>query len=119
MRIDHVQLACPPGGEEEARRFFGTLLGMTELEKPAPLRGRGGCWFRLGEVELHVGIEEAFRPQRKAHPAFTVADLEGLAALLAEGGAPVSWDTSLPDVRRFFTADPFGNRIEFLAARDG
>lgn len=115
MRVDHVQLACPPGGEEEARRFFGTILGMVELEKPAPLRARGGCWFRSGEVELHIGVEEDFRPQRKAHPAFAVADLDEVAATLEQAGGPVTWDTSLPDVRRFFTADPFGNRIEFLA----
>lgn len=116
MRVDHLQLACPPGGEEEARRFFGTILGMTELEKPRALRGRGGCWFRCGEVELHIGVEEEFRPQRKAHPGIAVPDLDRLAEALAQAGCEVRWDESLlPEVRRFFTADLVGNRIEFLA----
>jgi catechol 2,3-dioxygenase-like lactoylglutathione lyase family enzyme len=116
MRIDHVQLAAPAGCEPEARRFFGELLELTEVEKPAPLRGRGGAWFALGDgQQLHLGVERDFAPARKAHPALAVDDLDALAARLHAAGAPVEWDDAIPGVRRFYTADPWGNRIELLA----
>jgi len=116
--LDHVQLAAPPGCETAARRFFGQLLGLVELEKPSPLRARGGVWFQAGGQQLHIGVEQAFAPARKAHPAFRVAlgTLDELAARLQEGGAEVQWDEELPGVRRFYTEDPWGNRIELLAA---
>jgi catechol 2,3-dioxygenase-like lactoylglutathione lyase family enzyme len=118
IQLDHVQIAAPPGCEDEARRFFGELLGLEELEKPEPLRPRGGAWFGLGGgQQLHVGVEEPFEPARKAHPAFRVpgAELDELALRLEAAGARVQWDDSLPDVRRFYTADPWGNRLELLA----
>jgi catechol 2,3-dioxygenase-like lactoylglutathione lyase family enzyme len=117
LSLDHVQLAAPPGCEAEARRFFGGLLGLDEIEKPDSLRARGGLWFSLGEHELHIGVEDPFAPARKAHPALRMsgADLHRLAETLAGEGEKVEWDDSLPGVRRFFTADPWGNRIELLA----
>jgi catechol 2,3-dioxygenase-like lactoylglutathione lyase family enzyme len=112
MRLDHVQIAGPPGCEAVARAFYGGALGLEEIEKPEPLRARGGVWFRLGGgQELHVGVDDAFAPARKAHPAFAVDDLDALAARLAD----VTWDDALPGVRRFYASDPFGNRLEFLA----
>jgi catechol 2,3-dioxygenase-like lactoylglutathione lyase family enzyme len=112
MRLDHVQIAGPPGCEAVARAFYGGALGLEEIEKPEPLRARGGVWFRLGGgQELHVGVDGAFTPARKAHPAFAVDDLDALAARLAD----VTWDDALPGVRRFYASDPFGNRLEFLA----
>jgi catechol 2,3-dioxygenase-like lactoylglutathione lyase family enzyme len=119
LRLDHVQLAAPPGCEGEARRFFGDLLGLDELEKPESLRSRGGTWFALAAGgELHVGVEEPFAPARKAHPAFRLSpqELDTLAARLEAAGERVEWDESLPGVRRFYTADPWGNRLELLAA---
>lgn len=109
--LDHVQLAAPPGCEDEARHFYGELLGLTEIPKPEPLRARGGVWFQVGAQQLHIGVEEAFVPARNAHPALRVDDLDALAARLAPN---VMWDESLPGVRRFYSADPFGNRIELL-----
>ena len=116
--IDHVQLAAPGGCEIQAREFFGRLLGLPEIKKPEPLQDRGGVWFRVGAQELHIGVQEPFAPALKAHPALSVAAdrLDSLAERLATGGAKVTWDESLPDVRRFFTEDPWGNRIELLAA---
>jgi catechol 2,3-dioxygenase-like lactoylglutathione lyase family enzyme len=111
-----VQLAAPPGCEDEARRFFGDLLGLAEVEKPEPLRSRGGAWFALGGGDqLHVGIEDPFTPARKAHPAFRVSseELDELAARLDAAGERVEWDDSLPGVRRFYTADPWGNGSNF------
>jgi catechol 2,3-dioxygenase-like lactoylglutathione lyase family enzyme len=115
--LDHLQLAMPPKGEAAARAFYGGLLGLRETPKPPALAARGGVWFQ-GAIALHLGVEPDFRPARKAHPAFRVRDLGALAARLAAAGHAVTWDDALPGVRRFYTADPFGNRLEFLAAVD-
>jgi catechol 2,3-dioxygenase-like lactoylglutathione lyase family enzyme len=120
--LDHVQVAAPAGCEAQARRFYGELLGLAELEKPAPLRERGGVWFALAGAQLHVGVAEPFAPARKAHPALRLdADesLHALAQRLAAAGAPVHWDVELPSVRRFHTEDPWGNRLELLAPATG
>lgn len=114
--IDHVQVAAPAGCEAEARAFYGGLLGLEELPKPALLAARGGCWFKAGAQELHVGVEEPFAPARKAHPSFVAGDLDGLAIRLGEAGIEVSYDATIPGTRRFETADPFGNRLEFRQA---
>ncbi len=111
--IDHVQLAAPKGCEAEARNFFGRLLELEEIEKPEPLRSRGGCWFKLGSAQLHIGVEEAFRPATKAHPAFAVNDIDALFAVLKKAGVHCVWDESLEGVRRFYASDPWGNRLEF------
>ncbi|MFC9155718.1 VOC family protein [Streptomyces bauhiniae] len=113
--IDHVQLAAPPGTEDALRAFYGGVLGMTEVPKPPALAARGGCWFRAGGVQLHLGVENDFRPARKAHPGLLVADLDACAVRLTAHGAPVEWDAGLPGRRRFYSADPVGNRLEFLA----
>jgi catechol 2,3-dioxygenase-like lactoylglutathione lyase family enzyme len=112
--LDHVQIAAPPGCEDAARRFFGELLGLEELPKPEPLASRGGAWFRVGAHELHVGVEAAFEAARKAHPAFAVDDVDELAARIEGAGVDVRWDDELPGIRRFYAADPWGNRLEFL-----
>lgn len=117
--IDHVQLAAPPGCEDEARRFFGSVLGLREIEKPPSLAARGGVWFEAGQQQLHIGVEKSFIPASKAHPALLVksSELESMAKRLTETGAPVAWDDELAPLRRFYTADPWGNRIELIAAR--
>ena len=116
--LDHVQLAAPRGCEVAARAFYGGLLGLRELIKPEPLRARGGVWFGLGAGQLHIGVEDRFAPARKAHPALRLPDaaaLEALAETLLRAGHPVAWDPGLAGVRRFYTADPWGNRLELLA----
>jgi catechol 2,3-dioxygenase-like lactoylglutathione lyase family enzyme len=120
LSLDHVQVAAPPGCEAAARAFYGELLGLAELPKPAALASRGGVWFALGAGrQLHVGVvADGFTPASKAHAGLRAADLRSLRALaerLAGAGAPVTWDGTLPDVARFFTADPWGNRLELLA----
>ena len=112
--IDHVQVAGPPGCEAAARMFYGEVLGLREIPKPPALAARGGVWFRLGTQELHVGIEEDFRPALKAHPAFSCVDPDALADALQASGAPVSWNGQVTGVRRFYTSDPFGNRLEIV-----
>lgn len=121
MRLHHVQVACPPGGEDGARRFYGDGLGMTEVEKPAALRARGGVWLRSGEgAEIHVGVEEPFVPARKAHPALLLADRDQLAAAgerLAGLGFEVDWSQrhTFDGYERLHTFDSHGNRVELLS----
>jgi catechol 2,3-dioxygenase-like lactoylglutathione lyase family enzyme len=116
--IDHVQLAMPAGCENAARGFYGDLLGLTELAKPADLARRGGVWFQAGSRQLHLGVEADFRPAKKAHPAFLVHDLAELRQrLLANGHAPQD-DEPLAGYERFYASDPFGNRLEFLEPKD-
>ncbi|MGW6736757.1 VOC family protein [Streptomyces sp. NPDC055013] len=120
--VDHVQLAAPPGSEERLRAYYAGVLGMTEIPKPPVLAARGGCWFRAGPVQLHLGIETDFRPAKKAHPGLRVTGIEAYAARLAARGGAVTWDDDLPGHRRFYSYDPVGNRLEFLepiAARQG
>ncbi|MBD3923337.1 VOC family protein [Nocardioides cavernae] len=122
MRLHHVQVACPRGGEDEARRFYAEALGMTEVDKPADLVARGGCWFRAyddtGSVaaELHVGVEDPFAPARKAHPAFVVDDLAAVAGRLRTLGYEVdeSQRDSFPGHVRLHAFDGHGNRVEVL-----
>lgn len=124
MRLHHVQVACPRGGEDVARRFYGEGLGMTEVDKPADLVARGGCWFRAYDdagavsAELHVGVEEPYAPARKAHPAFIVDDLDAVAARLRALGHEVdeSQRTTFPGHLRLHTFDGHGNRVEVLQA---
>ena len=126
MRLHHVQVACAPGEEEAARRFYGEGLGFTEVEKPADLRARGGAWFRAWDgsgavaAEVHVGVEDPFRPARKAHPAFVLDSVEALEAVaerLTTLGYDVDWSQrhGFPGHERFHTADGHGNRVELLA----
>jgi DNA-binding transcriptional MerR regulator/catechol 2,3-dioxygenase-like lactoylglutathione lyase family enzyme len=112
--LHHVQLAIPRGGEDRCRDFWAGVLGMSELEKPPVLAARGGCWFRGGALEVHLGVEEPFQPARKAHPGLLVNGLPALAARLEEAGYEVTWDDDFPGHDRFYSADPFGNRLEFL-----
>ena len=114
--IDHVQVAAPAGCEAEARAFYGELVGLDELPKPEPLAARGGCWFRAGAQELHVGVEDPFAPARKAHPGLVVTDLGALASRLRGEGIDVAYDETIPGTERFYAADPFGNRLEFRQA---
>jgi hypothetical protein len=118
--LDHVQVAAPPGSENDARGFYGRLLGLAELPKPLALRARGGVWFACGAHQLHVGIADPFSPATTPHPALGVraVDLDRLAERPLEVGCPVQWDETIPGTRRFYTADPWGNRIELLASQD-
>lgn len=114
LSVHHVQLAMPPGGEDEARAFFGGVLAMDEIPKPPVLAARGGCWFRLDELEIHVGVEEEFRPARKAHPGILTDNLDGLMDRVREHGLEPREDGNFPGHRRFYVDDCFGNRLEFL-----
>jgi catechol 2,3-dioxygenase-like lactoylglutathione lyase family enzyme len=111
--IDHVQIAIPVGGEDQARPFYGDLLGLTEVAKPAELAKRGGAWFE-GAVKVHLGVEQDFRANVKAHVAFEVEDVAGLAARAEAAGYEIKANDEIDGVERVFIFDPFGNRLEFL-----
>jgi catechol 2,3-dioxygenase-like lactoylglutathione lyase family enzyme len=115
MLIDHVQVSCPVGGEDAARRFYIDGLGMIERPKPPILAARGGAWFQCGDAWIHVGVEADFSPAGKAHPALGVDDVDAVAARLLDLGFPVTWDDAIPGLRRFHTADGNGNRVELQA----
>ena len=112
--LDHVQLAMPVGGEPRARRFYDGLLDIPEVDKPPELAVRGGCWFESERVKLHLGVEDGFRPARKAHPALLVADLVSLTDALREAGVEVRADEPLAGRERAYVDDPFGNRLELI-----
>jgi len=112
--IDHIQLAMPRGRENEARAFYAGVLGIPEVQKPPSLSKRGGCWFVQGTLKVHLGVEEEFRPARKAHPAFLVEDLSGLRNRLEAAGIRARTDEPLEGYDRVYVDDPFGNRIELL-----
>jgi catechol 2,3-dioxygenase-like lactoylglutathione lyase family enzyme len=124
MRLHHVQVGIPAGGEDTARRFYRDGLGLVEVDKPAALAGRGGAWFRSeGGAEIHLGVETDSRAPERAHPALAVdstAELEALGARLEGLGFDVDWSqrhntaTGPGGFERFHTHDPFGNRVEVV-----
>jgi catechol 2,3-dioxygenase-like lactoylglutathione lyase family enzyme len=114
LALDHVQLAMPPGGEDEARGFYVGLLGFVEAAKPPQLAVRGGCWFEAGSAQLHLGVEADFRPARKAHPALIVDDLAELRARLEGAAIRVEDGEPLDGILRVHVDDPFGNRVELM-----
>jgi len=114
--IDHVQVAIPPGADDAARAFYGGVLGLQEVPKPAPLNASGGVWFQLGTTQLHIGAEQGFAPNKKAHPAFVVEDFEDYCALLRERGVAVREEAQVAGRQRAGIEDPFGNRVELIAA---
>jgi catechol 2,3-dioxygenase-like lactoylglutathione lyase family enzyme len=111
--IDHVQVAIPVGGEALARSFYVDVLGLVEQPKPAVMAARGGAWFENGDVRIHVGVEEAFVPARKAHPAVT---MRGLRAFVESAGLDATWNTEIEGLVRCHVFDPFGNRLELVDA---
>ena len=116
--LNHMQIEAPAGCEAAARAFFGDLLGLPELEKPANLQGRGGAWFACGAQQIHIGVVANFEPRRKGHPALEVHGLEAWRARLAAANVPITEDEPLPGWNRFYITDPWGNRIELLERAD-
>ncbi len=112
--LDHIQLAMPRGGEDDARAFYCGLLGMQERAKPEPLASRGGCWFEAGGLHIHLGTEEPFRAAKKAHPALLVYDLALVRKTLVQQGVAFVGGTPLDGYVHGDVNDPFGNRIALM-----
>ncbi len=113
-RLDHVQLAMPSGQEEIAIAFYEGVLGIPHVPKPPHLATRGGCWFESGELKIHLGVDEEFRPARKAHPALIVDDVRAMADVVSAAGLRIVDDEPLAGYERVYADDPFGNRIELM-----
>jgi catechol 2,3-dioxygenase-like lactoylglutathione lyase family enzyme len=116
--LNHIQIEAPAGCEQAARAFFGDLLGLPEIAKPANLQGRGGVWFACGAQQIHIGVTPNFEPRRKGHPALEVRGLNAWRERLAAASVPISDDEPLPGWNRCYIADPWGNRIELLERAD-
>lgn len=108
-----MQLCIPIGEEEQAREFYARLLGLEEIEKPDALKPNGGLWFKIADIQLHIGAEDV-QGKSKRHPAFEVEDLEQIREYLLRCGVKIKEETPVPGLNRFSFFDPFGNRIEFL-----
>ncbi len=118
LRLEHVQLAMPRGREDEARAFYGGVLGLPEIAKPPELAARGGCWFEEGAIKIHLGVEDDFRPAKKAHVALVVDDLDAVIAAARALGCETQPAQPFGDFTQAYVFDPFGNRIELLQALD-
>lgn len=115
LGFDHVHITMPKGEEDKARAFYGGILGLSEIPKPPELAKRGGAWFQLGPVVIHLGVETDFRPARKAHTAVVVDDLEAFLAKCREHGVEIDGDQPpLEGYKRAHIFDLFGNRFELM-----
>lgn len=114
LGLHHVQLAMPPGEEEAAVTFYGTVLGLERIERPLTLSPAGGVWFRHRGLEVHLGVEETFTPAVRAHPAFLVTNIEGLRTRIESAGFRVTDTVQLEGFHRVYVRDPFGNRVELI-----
>jgi len=115
VRLDHLQLAIPAGGEGRARTFYVDIVGLEEVPKPEELQRRGGLWLKSGEIKVHLGVDKEFAPATKAHPAFRCADYEGLLKRFASRSVAVVHDEQpFEGKRHCYVLDPFGNRIELI-----
>ncbi|EMI11455.1 VOC family protein [Anoxybacillus gonensis] len=113
-RLDHIQICIPIGAEDEARAFYTGVLGFAEIEKPETLKASGGLWYKIGDIELHIGVENREGYRSKSHPAFEVENIEAVRRYLEEKGVVTQDEKTIPGVTRFSFHDPFHNRIEFL-----
>ena len=117
-RLDHVQVCVPPGAEDAAREFYGKLLGLREIKKPAALRENGGLWFEIADIQLHIGVERD-GSKSKRHPAFEVEDIKAIRSYLEANGVRTKDEISIIGQERFSFFDPFDNRIELLERKEG
>ena len=116
--LDHLQIAIPRGGEQQAREFYVALLGFVETRKPRALSARGGLWLVGPGLHLHLGVEDPFLPARKAHLALLVDDIGTARGVLRAGDVEMADDDADIGVARFYAHDPFGNRLEFVSVKD-
>jgi len=112
-RLDHIQICIPPGKENEARHFYTDIIGLTEIPKPKELIENGGLWYKLADIQLHIGTENEINQSRR-HPAFEVENIQAARALMEKHGIKIREEIQLPGQVRFSFIDPFGNRIELL-----
>jgi catechol 2,3-dioxygenase-like lactoylglutathione lyase family enzyme len=115
LRLHHGQVSIPKGSEDKAREFYCGFLGLKEVEKPESLKGRGGFWLELGELQIHFGAEDGVdRKATKSHLAYEVSNLNSWKEKFRTSGIEILDGIPIPGWERFEFRDPFGNRVEFL-----
>ncbi len=113
--LHHAQITVPEDSKDAAKDFYCRVLGLVEIAKPATLQGRGGFWLRVGDREVHVGIEDGVdRTLTKAHLAYAVTDLALWRSRFAGLGITILESVPIPGFDRFEFRDPFGNRVELI-----
>lgn len=114
----HVQIATPADGEPRARHYCVQVLGLPETPKPPNFQRRGGVWFEAGTLQLHLGADPAFTRAKKVHVAFGFSNPDEVRSRLAASGFRIEADEPLPRYGRFYSSDPFGNRIALFPPRE-
>lgn len=109
-RLHHVQICIPVGFEAEARRFYTDMLGLQEIEKPKQI---SGIWYRVGESELHLGIEPEMYPTKR-FPSFEVESLDAVRKHLAAHNITIKEESPIPGFQRMSFLDPWKNKLELL-----
>lgn len=110
--IDHVQIAVPKALEAESLKFYREVLSLPEIPKPEELRARGGAWFQIGTLQMHVGVDADPSPRSKRHVCFLVGNLAEAKATILAHDVPIEEESVAEGLSRFFIRDPAGNRIE-------
>lgn len=116
-RLDHIQICIPGGKENEARQFYGGVIGLAEIPKPAALAQNGAIWFQAGDIQLHIGAENGNNASKR-HPAFEVTDINSARIQLEKNGVKIIEKIAVPGRSRFSFLDPFENKIELLQLTD-
>ena len=113
--LHHVNITVPKSVEDAAKHFYGVVMGLQEVPKPESSRGRGGAWYQLGPVQLHLSVEEVLGENRisKRHVCYTVSDLAEAAERFRSAGVEIlPDDLPMAGWSRFYVRDPGGNRLE-------
>ena len=113
--IHHVNVTVPRSLESQAKHFYGVVMGLQEVSKPEESRGRGGAWYQLGAMQLHLSLEDGLGEHciSKRHVCYTVADLAQAEQQFRDAGVEIlPDDIPTPGWSRFYVRDPGGNRLE-------
>ena len=112
--VHHVNVTVPKSLEEAAKHFYAVVMGLHEVPKPESSRGRGGAWYQLGPMQLHLSIEDtSAHPLSKRHICYTVSNLTEAEEKFRQAGVQIfPDDMPVPGWSRFYVRDPGGNRLE-------
>ncbi|HEV7397482.1 MAG TPA: VOC family protein [Pyrinomonadaceae bacterium] len=114
-KLSHVNITVPPELEEVTKQFYAAVMEIREVPKPPELKARGGAWYQLGEVQLHLSREQ--RPPdnhaSKRHVCYAVRSLSEAEQHFRAAGIEVIPDNlPIPGSPRFYVRDPAGNLLE-------
>ena len=110
--LHHVNVTVPAELEAAAKEFYGVLLGLNQIPKPATSRP-AGAWYQVGHTQLHLSVDENGGPLSSRHVCFTVIDLADAEKTFRAAGVEIISDPHPnPAARRFYVRDPGGNQLE-------